>query len=351
MAVDKNKILQSAQKLIQKQQWDKALKEYARLAEAFPNDHAVRLKIGELYARMGKKTEAIGELVRVAESYTKTGFYSRAVAVYKQALKIDESQADLFIRLGDLYQKLQLSREALSQYRIAVSHFEKEGDVQEALAVLQKMVELEPAGLGTRAKIAELKHKTGHEKEARADFEKLAEEIRGQGRVDDLVSFLERVVGLIPKSYAEVQELAKLYVERKEPEKALAKIKVLIESGRRDEQVLGYLVEAYRLQGKTDRVKSVYREMLRIFREEENDEKLRETAQKILELEPNDPEAQEILGKKKAPAPPPPKAAAPPPRKAAPPPRGSGCPGFSRRGNLPPVSGRSGHLPEIRTQG
>lgn len=308
MALDKNKVLQNAQKLIQKQQWDKALKEYIRLSEAFPNDQAVRLKIGELYARMGKKNEAIGELVKVAESYTKTGFYSRAVAVYKQALKIDESQADLFIRLGDLYQKLQLARESLSQYRIAVNHYEKDGDIEGALQVLKKMVELEPTGLGTRAKIAELKYKTGNESEARQEFEQIAGDIRSQGRIDDLVSFLERVVGLIPKSLGEMQELAKLYVERQEPEKALAKIKILIEAGKRDEHTLGYLVDAYRLQGKMDRVKSVYREMIRIFREEENEEKLRETAEKILELEPTDPEAQEILGKKKAPPGPPPQA-------------------------------------------
>ncbi|MCX5859064.1 MAG: tetratricopeptide repeat protein, partial [Proteobacteria bacterium] len=172
MAIDKNKILQNAQKLIQKQQWDKALKEYKILAEAFPSDHAVRLKIGELYSRMGQNDAAIEELVHVAESYTKTGFYSRAVAVYKQALKIDESRADLFVSLGDLYQKLQLTREATSQFRIAVNHFEKAGDSKAALDILKKMAELEPAGLGTRSKIAELNFKSGQEKEAREEFKK-----------------------------------------------------------------------------------------------------------------------------------------------------------------------------------
>ncbi|MCX5868475.1 MAG: tetratricopeptide repeat protein [Proteobacteria bacterium] len=317
MAIDKNKILQNAQKLIQKQQWDKALKEYKTLAEAFPGDQAVRLKIGELYSRMGQKDAAIEELVRVAESYAKTGFYSRAVAVYKQALKIDESRADLFVSLGDLYQKLQLSREATSQFRIAINHYEKEGDSQSALKILKKMAVIEPAGLGTRAKIAELNFKEGQEAEAREEFKKIANEIRAEGRQDDLVHFLERVVSIIPNSHAEVQELAKIYVERQEPEKALAKVKILIEGGRRDEEVLSCLAAAYRLQGKMDRVKSVYKEMLRIFKDEEKQQNLKETAEAILKLDPKDAEALEILGKKAA-APPLAPRPAPAP-KAAPP--------------------------------
>ena len=354
MAIDKNKILQNAQKLIQKQQWDKALKEYKTLAEAFPGDQAVRLKIGELYSRMGQKDAAIEELVRVAESYAKTGFYSRAVAVYKQALKIDESRADLFVSLGDLYQKLQLSREATSQFRIAINHYEKEGDSQSALKILKKMAVIEPAGLGTRAKIAELNFKEGQEAEAREEFKKIANEIRAEGRQDDLVHFLERVVSIIPNSHAEVQELAKIYVERQEPEKAQAKVKILIEGGRRDEEVLSCLAAAYRLQGKMDRVKSVYKEMLRIFKDEEKQQKLKETAEAILKLDPKDAEALEILGKKAAAPPlaprpaPAPKAA--PPRIAPVTPAAPGPAGPRRRDRgrgRQPLFNRGGYLPQI----
>jgi tetratricopeptide (TPR) repeat protein len=180
------------------------------------------------------------------------------------------------------------------------------------------MAELEPAGLGTRAKIAELNFKSGQEKEAREEFKQIADEIRGEGRQEDLVHFLERVVSIIPESNAEVQELAKIYVRQNEPEKALSKIKVLIEGGRRGEEVLSTLAEAYRLQGKMDRVKSVYKEMLRLFKDEGNQQKLKETAEAILKLDPKDFEAQEAVGKKAAPPAPAPRPAPPPQPKIAP---------------------------------
>ena len=52
-AINKRKVLESAQKNLQKGAVDKALKDYQTLLDADPRDANVRLKVGDLKLRLG----------------------------------------------------------------------------------------------------------------------------------------------------------------------------------------------------------------------------------------------------------------------------------------------------------
>ncbi|HEY6106985.1 MAG TPA: tetratricopeptide repeat protein, partial [Anaeromyxobacteraceae bacterium] len=54
MAVDKNKITAEATKLVQKGQFDKAIKAYERILQDDPKDVRVLLKVGELQQKKGE---------------------------------------------------------------------------------------------------------------------------------------------------------------------------------------------------------------------------------------------------------------------------------------------------------
>ena len=53
MAVDRDKVLQAAQKLVEKKRYDKAVVEYQRLVVDDPKDVRTLLKIGDLLAQDG----------------------------------------------------------------------------------------------------------------------------------------------------------------------------------------------------------------------------------------------------------------------------------------------------------
>ena len=58
MAINKEKVLQNAQKYFLKGAIDKAVKEYQKIIEEDPNDVRVLLKIGDLHTKLGDTSEA-----------------------------------------------------------------------------------------------------------------------------------------------------------------------------------------------------------------------------------------------------------------------------------------------------
>ena len=101
MAINKNKVMEAAQKFVEKGQIDKAIKEYLKVVQEDPKDVRVWLKIGDLYAKKGAKAEATETYMKVAQFYGEQGFYLKAVAVYKQILKIEPRLIDVNLKLAD----------------------------------------------------------------------------------------------------------------------------------------------------------------------------------------------------------------------------------------------------------
>jgi len=56
--MDKNKVTESATKLITRGQFEKAVKEYQRILEVDPDDVRILQKLAELYHKMNRKAEA-----------------------------------------------------------------------------------------------------------------------------------------------------------------------------------------------------------------------------------------------------------------------------------------------------
>src|SRR5256714_9392215 len=114
--MDKNKVIESASKLIVKGQFEKAVKEYQRVLEVDPDDVRVLQKLAELYQKMKKQSEAADCFEKVARTYAAQGFYLKAVALYKQVLKVVE-RVEVNVRLAELYQQLGLVGDATKEWQ------------------------------------------------------------------------------------------------------------------------------------------------------------------------------------------------------------------------------------------
>ncbi len=165
---NKEKILEKAQKYIQRGAYEKAIAEYRALKDMDPGDVTVRLRLGDLLVQMGMTEEAIQEYTAVAKAHARRGFYLKAIAVYKRILKLEGSNTDIHYKLAELYAKQRLIADAMSQYTIILSTFEQKGMDSEALDLLKKMVELDPSNLGIRLRLAALYRKLGYTDDALA---------------------------------------------------------------------------------------------------------------------------------------------------------------------------------------
>ena len=297
MAINRNKVLEAARKYQSRGQYDKAIGQYKKLIDADKRDVRSLLKIGDLYVRKGDRGSAIETYESVAGHYAQQGFFLKAIAVYKQILKLDPSRLDAQVRLGEMYEQLQLISDAMSVFEDVSNGFMRAGDTDQALAMLGKMVELDPEHIPVRIKYAEALSRAGRTQEAADEFEQGALLLRDQGRLDDYVKVAERLLYHRSNDVRVAKELAETYIARRDPKRALAKLQICFKADPRDVSTLSLLAEAFLMLSQTDKAISVYREVARIHREAQRPQQRMSALHRILELNPNDKEARVALQK------------------------------------------------------
>jgi tetratricopeptide (TPR) repeat protein len=297
LAINRNKVLDAARKYQSRGQYDKAIAQYKKLVDADKRDVRSLLKIGDLYVRKGDRGSAIETYENVAGHYAQQGFFLKAIAVYKQILKLDPSRLDAQVRLGEMYEQLQLISDAMSVFEDVSNGFMRAGDTDQALAMLGKMVELDPEHIPVRIKYAEALSRAGRTQEAANEFEQGALLLKDQGRLDDYIKVAERLLYHRSNDVRVAKELAETYISRRDPKRALAKLQICFKADPRDVSTLSLLAEAFLMLSQTDKAISVYREIARIHREAQRPQERMSALHRILELNPNDKEALAALQK------------------------------------------------------
>src|SRR4051812_34954042 len=288
--------MDAARKFVDKGQIDKAVKEYLRIVQEDPKDVRVWLKIGDLYAKKGAKQEATDTYLKVARFYDEQGFFLKAVAVYKQILKLDPRLVDVILKLAELYRELGRMSEAMQHYESVAAHFHREGNTKEALETVKKLVDLDPENIATRIKLAELYSKETLVQDAVEQFSLACEQLRRQGRQDDFVKVAERLLWHQPDNIALMRELAGLYLRRNDPRRALQKLQACFKADPRDVETLGLLAQAFQALDQKAKTVSVLKELARIHTENKHQDLAGDVFRKIVELIPSDADAIAFLG-------------------------------------------------------
>src|SRR4029450_6477016 len=112
----KDKFLAAAQKFLEKGSLDKALAEFQRAAQEDPKDTRTWLRIAQITLNRGGGTQAPQVYLKTADLYVEQGFFQRAVAVYKNVLKLSPGHTDAHFKLADVDKQLALFSDAAAQY-------------------------------------------------------------------------------------------------------------------------------------------------------------------------------------------------------------------------------------------
>ncbi|MDP2689132.1 MAG: tetratricopeptide repeat protein [Deltaproteobacteria bacterium] len=210
----KEKLLDRAQKYILKGYLDKAIAEYRSAADVDPRDISIRLRIGDLYVKTNRKDEAIKEYTEVAKANAQRGFYLKAIAVYKQVLKLDDSILDIHYKLAELYTKQRLIADAISSYSYIVSTFEKKGKTSEVMELLKKMLDIDPDNIGIRLKLADLFQKLSFEKDALEEYALIFGKLMEQGKFDKAEKIFLSLHNSKPSEPVVLKGLSELYKKK-----------------------------------------------------------------------------------------------------------------------------------------
>src|SRR5438874_2342406 len=145
MGFDKAKAIRAAEKYLAQGKIPSAIQEYERIVEYEADDFSALNTLGDLYARVEKRLEAVACYRRVAEHYREQGFTFKAIAMYKKLSRFVPDEHKTALALASLYEQQGLMVEARQQYIFAADAYARAGETRQARARIRR-------GRGRRAR-------------------------------------------------------------------------------------------------------------------------------------------------------------------------------------------------------
>jgi pilus assembly protein FimV len=303
MAKDKDKITASAQKFVQRGQIDKAIKEFQKALTLDKKDVKVHLRLGDLFSKKKDKENAIKYYCEAAKYYTKDGFYSKAVAVYKQALQLEETRTEVIFNLADLYHKLGLINDAMTQYQTVATHYERDGMIKEAIETIRRMAELDPRNVIVLTKLAELYYKNGMKEEGYGIFRRALDELKDAGRVEEYTRLLEKMAKADPDNNQNLKELCTIYLKRGVFDRAYKVLARIYKNDPEDLDSLQNLAQTCIKLKRNDEAVELLKALAAKYKSQALNQKAKDALRKVLQIKPDDRDALRVLGSEAAPRP------------------------------------------------
>jgi tetratricopeptide (TPR) repeat protein len=121
----------------------KAIAMYKKICKLQPSLESL-LKLAELYSQQGLFNDARAQYLQVAEEFLKAGELENAVRIFQKILEMDPENSTMRIRLAEVYVRLGKKPEAWEIFSAAAESLRAKGSLSAADEVLQRMLTLDP---------------------------------------------------------------------------------------------------------------------------------------------------------------------------------------------------------------
>ena len=261
----KDKLIEEAQKLALRGQFDKAAKSYEQILALDPAAINHRQKLAELLIKCGRNDDARKEFETIGAHFAKNGFYLKAIAVFKQLQKLFPADISLSVTLAELNEKHGLVANALSEYKLVYEFHEKAGNFPEALDILDRMQNVDPQNLPIKIKLAEAYAQQGKKDEAHAIFAKVATLLLERGDNATLSKISARAQQLFPDKPDFLLEVLSEQISLGNAAAAIDGLQSLLRTNPNNKRVWDMVAQAYLLLEQPQRVKIAYQHYLKFF--------------------------------------------------------------------------------------
>ena len=102
------------------------------------------LKLAELYTQQGLFNDARAQYLQVAEEFLRGGELEQAVRIFQKILEMDPENVAMRVRLGEVYIRLGKKNEAWQIFSAAADSLRGRGQLDAAEDILKKMLSLDP---------------------------------------------------------------------------------------------------------------------------------------------------------------------------------------------------------------
>jgi tetratricopeptide (TPR) repeat protein len=121
----------------------KAIAMYKKICKLQPSLESL-LKLAELYSQQGLFNDARAQYLQVAEEFLKAGELDNAVRIFQKILEMDPENSTMRVRLAEVYIRLGKKTDAWQIFSAAAESLRAKGSLPAAEEVLQRMLTLDP---------------------------------------------------------------------------------------------------------------------------------------------------------------------------------------------------------------
>ncbi len=297
VADDPKKLRRKAQKQVRDGNYGRAIDLYEQLVELDPKTARHRLKLADLYARQDRAEQAVQAYRAVGRIHADDEIYQKAVAVYKQALRLESEDPELQVRLAEAYVGLGRLKDAARTYRGASEMFEERGDRERQVEMLERLCDLDQEDVGIRIQLAETYAKVGRKQDALETFRQAAEALEEEGRFDEFIQVGERILYFDPDDRTMRKRLVRRYLGRGDDKRALKHLQICYNADSSDVQTLEMLVETFDRLDRTSKTALVLRQLAKRRTELGDTDAAEKAWRQLLEIDPENSAARQALDK------------------------------------------------------
>jgi tetratricopeptide (TPR) repeat protein len=245
MGFDKAKAIRAAEKYLASGKIPSAIQEYARIVEHDAEDFNALNTLGDLYARVDKRSEAAACYRRVAEHYREQGFTLKAVAMFKKLTRFTSEDEQTALSLASLYEQQGLMVDARQHYLVAADAFARSGNSREALDVLRRIADLDPSNTTIRLRLAEGFANENLPDLAAEAYTEAGARLATRKEVEAALDAFTRALALQPSSHAALHGMLSAHAELGTADEAAEVLEQVVKERPGDLEVRALLARAY----------------------------------------------------------------------------------------------------------
>ncbi len=183
-----------------------------RVVEQQPKDWNSANALGDLYVRAGLLEKASEQYTRIADHFSREGFYPKAAALYKKILKLHPGDEAVQLQLADLSVRQGLLADAKAQLTAVADRRRARGDRAGANEVAVRLGSLDPGDFEARLNAARLLAEGGSTAVAAERYRAISTDLFDRNREAEALAALRNAVRLDPADAHGRKKLARAYL-------------------------------------------------------------------------------------------------------------------------------------------
>ncbi len=208
---NKATLIKEAQKYLAKGQVDKAIETWEKLIKECPDGNTYNA-LGDLYLKKGDKKNSAEAFHKAATFFMNEGFSLKALGLFKKILNINPSDPDALFAIGQINEERGLKIDAIKYYLSAVDSLTKEGKKEKLFEIYEKIITISPSNVPFRVKVAEIYIKEGLVSEAAREYLNVARLYEEKEEMEKALEYYQKSLEIQPSNKETIIGITNFYM-------------------------------------------------------------------------------------------------------------------------------------------